>query len=233
MFTACLLSGYRGHKVAKLAAFWPILIIMAFYVLTFKKTFRHGRFYKWANRAFDMDGTVLVKELIELVSKQIPIGNEHIDWNEVEKHFGLAFPPDYKEFINSFGCIGINEFYYLFSPTTESKNLNLITQVPLVNDGYFTSKDEFPEDFICDYYPTLPGLLPFCVTSNGDYLFFKADPNHTSWPIIIGSRGGESEVIDTGMMFSEFFLCLFKGMVETYIHDHDDFFANGIEIVKY
>ena len=124
-------------------------------------------------------------------------------WGELEDKIGIAFPEDYKMFIDSYGEGAINDFLWILSPFSANVNLNSVEKFKVMMEAYDSMKKEFPEDFLFEFYNGKSGLFPWGITDNGDELFwnFKDD---TIEIIVYASRYTEYIIYAMGM---EEFLC--------------------------
>ena len=94
-------------------------------------------------------------------------------WEEVENKLEIVFPEDYKMFIDFYGEGGINEFLWILSPFSENENLNSIKKFKEMKNAYINMQNEFPEEFLYNFYNGKMGLFPWGITDNGDELFWN------------------------------------------------------------
>lgn len=95
-------------------------------------------------------------------------------------------PEDYKEFIRVYGTGAIDNFAWVFNPFSVLETLNLSRQLHVVRDIYTELYSEFQEPRL-PIFPEKEGLLPFAVTDNGDYLFWKTARSLQHWTIVVGA----------------------------------------------
>ncbi|MBC2373031.1 SMI1/KNR4 family protein [Listeria booriae] len=115
----------------------------------------------------------------------------NIEWKDAEKKLGVEFPPDYKEFISTFGTGVIDDFLWIYNPFTDNKNVNIFVQMKGNNAAYCTLKEEFPDDYPYSVFPEIGGLLPLGVTDNGDVLNWITTPG--KWTILVYGGSGNFE----------------------------------------
>lgn len=113
-------------------------------------------------------------------------------WKEVEDKIGIKFPKDYKMFINLYGEGGINEFLWILSPFSKNEYLNSMEKFKVMKESYNSMKQEFPKQFLFDFYDGQNGLFPWGVTDNGDELFWNYNDG-TIEIIVYGSRYLDNE----------------------------------------
>lgn len=145
-------------------------------------------------------GIVAVKAVLQPPQepREVPADNEA--WKSVEDRLGTRLPQDYKAFIELFGTGSTGGFIWVFNPFSSNKHVNLIEHGRLELGGLASLKEEFPQDYVHDAYPTPGGLLPFAVTDNGDMLHWKTvgEPDH--WTVIVyESRGPKYYGFDGSM----------------------------------
>lgn len=107
------------------------------------------------------------------------------EWDEIELKLGIKLPTDYKQFINRYGVGSINDFLWVLNPFTQNSNLNLIEKGKEIREAYDISKNEFPEDFMHDVFPSNGGLLPCAITDNGDEIYWLTSNIVDEWNIIV------------------------------------------------
>lgn len=113
------------------------------------------------------------------------------EWKQVENVLGVL-PDEYKEFISIYGTGGIDNFIWILTPFVQDENFNLVERGKVIREAYLESKQNFPQDFKHDVYPTVGGLLPWAVTDNGDEIYWRTGNNLNEWSIVIyGSRSFE------------------------------------------
>lgn len=95
------------------------------------------------------------------------------DWELAELKLGFSFPNDYKQFIDSYGCGGINEFLWILSPFAQCNNLNTIEKFKEMKAAFCQMQAEFPELFTFNFYDGIQGLFPWGITDNGDELYWN------------------------------------------------------------
>lgn len=124
-------------------------------------------------------------------------------WVEIENKIGFLFPEDYKMFVDFYGEGAINEFLWILSPFSQNENLNLIEKLKIIQESYNSMKNEFPKDYLYNFYDGQKGLFPWGITDNGDELFWNIKEDGVEI-IVYASR--YSECVKYSMMMEEF-LC--------------------------
>lgn len=94
------------------------------------------------------------------------------EWDKVESQLKIKLPKDYKDFISTYSTGCIDDFLWIHNPFEENENLNFFQQLEVINNAYSEMKNDFPDDFEFDVYPSNGGLLPFGSTDNGDILYY-------------------------------------------------------------
>jgi len=94
------------------------------------------------------------------------------EWAECEAKL-TRLPPDYKSFLEDYGTGCIDGFIWIFNPSSQNPNLNLLVQVKRQLSALDELIQQKTESKIYPLYPEIAGLLPFGITDNGDVLFWK------------------------------------------------------------
>ena len=121
-------------------------------------------------------------------------------WEEVEKELGTRLPEDYKSFVDSFGTGSINHYIVVFNPFSSNQFVNLIKRCRDDSEGLGRLRDEFPQQYLHDLFPSSGGLLPFASTDNGEVLYWKTDGPPDQWTVVVyESRGPKYCCFDGSM----------------------------------
>jgi hypothetical protein len=101
-----------------------------------------------------------------LIPEEVPTSDQEL---EVRRAVG-DIPTDYLRFLGTYGTGCIDEFIWIFSPSSRNENLNFLKQLELqtralVGGAEFGAK---PPPF--PVYPMTNGFVPFGITDNGDLL---------------------------------------------------------------
>jgi len=107
------------------------------------------------------------------VPKQIYNAGNSQAWEEYQAKYHCEFPFDYKEFINTYGTGGINNFMWILTPYESNEEINLWQRAEIMSESYSYMKDLSPQKHHYSIYPDEGGLLPWGYTDNGDELYFN------------------------------------------------------------
>lgn len=106
------------------------------------------------------------------------------DWAAVETAIGLRLPPDYKEFIATYGSGTINDCLEIMNPL----GLNHDLRKWWSNwSAYYDAVAEY-EPIPCPVYPTVGGLLPFGTFGDVDILNWRTEGEPEHWPFVYFNR---------------------------------------------
>jgi hypothetical protein len=129
-----------------------------------------------------------------LVPKQ---GGEH-DWKTIERSIDVAFPSDFKKFVDVYGTGSISGFLWIFNPFSSNPSLNFEASEYLVS-SYESMRAIFP-----DVYRRRPGTwLPWAISDNGDSLSWILDGDPETWTVMIQSKEQDQEE-ETYLTFEPF-----------------------------
>jgi hypothetical protein len=121
------------------------------------------------------------------------------EWAECEAEL-TKLPPDYKSFLEDYGTGCIDGFIWIFNPSSQNPNLNLLVQVKRQLSALDELIKQKTEDKIYPLYPEKSGLLPFGITDNGDVLFWKTIGTPENWSVVVGnSRSPEYQEFQSSM----------------------------------
>ena len=159
-------------------------------------------------------GMDALKHLIELLPPpvhplEVPTSD---DWSQTES--GLAsLPSNYRQFIEKYGTGLIDEFIWIFNPSTTNKYVNLYSQVNAVLASLADSAKQFPDVFAMPLHPEPGGFLPFGSTNNGDNLFWVTKGSSDEWTVaVMGPRSPDVYRYDVGMV--EFLRKVLSGEIQ-------------------
>jgi hypothetical protein len=107
------------------------------------------------------------------------------DWVRLDTEF-CKLPPDFKEFISSFGTGQVDNFLWILNPFSQNKFLNPLSQLELIRESFHIAEKDFGEKTPA-LFPNPEGLLPFGITDNGDTIFFKTIGPSSEWSIVVTS----------------------------------------------
>ena len=143
-----------------------------------------------------------LKDLTELLPPpttplEVPTAD---DWLQTERSLGFL-PSDYRQFIELYGTGQIDEFVWIFSPSTTNEYVNLQSQVTAILRGLADSADQFPDVFGMPRHPEPGGLLPFGSTDNGDNLFWVTKGPPDEWTVaVMGPRSPDIYKYNVGLV---------------------------------
>jgi hypothetical protein len=145
-----------------------------------------------------------------------------VPWNQSYDEIGLRFPSEYRDFIDYYGQISLNDELHIHGPAVEPSQpgvpggfpgfLHCATD-PCGFPGFLAQIFASGDRDKCPYpvYPEPGGLLNWANNGNGDHCFWLvegADPDR--WPIVVVYRADlEWERFDAGT--AEFLLAVATG----------------------
>ena len=140
------------------------------------------------------------------------------EWRKFQLE-STKLPGDYIEFIRKFGTGCIDDFIWIFNPSSKNEDLNLQNQIVKQLDalrGLGFGGEPIPFSL----FPDRGGLLPFGVTDNGDVLFWKTKGDPSAWSIVIGeSRSSNYEEYNLGI--SDFLAAILAAEIASAIFPTD------------
>jgi hypothetical protein len=114
--------------------------------------------------------------------------------HELKKTWESICPSDYKRFLERYGMGEIDNFIYLFHPTTQNPHINLKKQIV---DNLWALREVRDSDEHVPFpiFPEPRGVVPWSRTANGDVCYGLTDgPDPDSWMVVINeSRGPDWE----------------------------------------
>lgn len=112
------------------------------------------------------------------------IGGDVVDWEDIERTTGLAFPADYREFVGSYGGGEIDEYLSVSTPPVPGSPYgDLLDRVnPALSDR---DREE-----LSALLPSgaLPPLLPFADTASSDVAFWLRLGAPDGWRVAVFRR---------------------------------------------
>jgi len=161
---------------------------------------------------------------IENLIKAVPPPSEPFwaykgPWGAIEGEIGVTLPPDYKDYIATYGAGYFMQFMSVFLPKSWTVNLRLGAQVRLkagsARDVLLASEEEPP-------YPIWPdpgGLVAFGGTDNGDELFWLTRGAPQDWPVVVWYEDSNVELFDCDM--TDFLAGIVTGAIFADVFDED------------
>ncbi|WP_329130303.1 SMI1/KNR4 family protein [Streptomyces sp. NBC_01476] len=137
-------------------------------------------------------------------------------WRDLEESLGFALPSDYKQIVDAYGPICINDDFYLSHPATQVWNLG----EEIRNSAGSWSAVVWDEDSDLEFDPrealgipemrfaTADGLTPVAGTSQSQTVFLAPGVAPQKWRIIVHNRGDFEEY---RMGFAEWFYLYLSG----------------------
>lgn len=106
-------------------------------------------------------------------------------WESFISTLGTELPPDYKQFIETYGTGGIDNFVWVLTPFVSDENVNFLKRQREISKAYLQLKKDFPEYYKHDVFPVTGGLLPWAFTDNGDELYWLTEGRPDKWKIVV------------------------------------------------
>jgi len=146
-------------------------------------------------------------------------------WEKIENRLGIAFPKDYKVFIDCYGTGSFDDFITVYTPFAVNENLNLFYILDVLHqaDRKTTMKGDSDWTVVHPFklYPAPEGLLPWGCTANfGDFFFWRMRGAPQTWETIFYNlRSGEYEVWKYPL--TEFLYRVFTRQIESVLLPED------------
>lgn len=125
-----------------------------------------------------------LKKVLLPPSEPYKIGNDE-GWSKIENKLGTSLPEDYKNFINTYGTGGIDNFIWILTPFVQDENVNFMTRMRVLSNAYLESKSKFPQYYKHKVFPEPGGLLPWAYTDNGDEIYWLTSENSNEWSVVV------------------------------------------------
>jgi hypothetical protein len=107
------------------------------------------------------------------------------DVDDASRRLGSQLPDDYLEFVRRYGDGTIDSFLIVLPPTSQNKNVDLVSQCERVANVLETVRKQSPAVRYAGY-PSPGGLIPWGKTENGDLCFWKTgDPDPNRWTVVV------------------------------------------------
>ncbi|GAB4158229.1 MAG: hypothetical protein Tsb009_35390 [Planctomycetaceae bacterium] len=105
------------------------------------------------------------------------------NWEEVEKHLGITFPPDYKEFISIYGTGSLQSFMHIWNYLDVPADSDAKEVIKQITSEYEWDREHGrPVEFVP--YPQPGGLIPFASTDDGNYLNWQTTGKPSEWCVV-------------------------------------------------
>ncbi|MFF3467707.1 SMI1/KNR4 family protein [Streptomyces sp. NPDC001984] len=164
-----------------------------------------------------MDGQPLIAQLRDLMPPHDGAGDS-VDWQQVERVWGVTFPQDYKEFVATYGEGETDAFltFLVPGPAEGPVPSGAMAQETAVARRMWL--EEPPAGYGS---PATPPVIAWGVNARADLLCWvtgEQDPGR--WPVAVWSRGHLAwSVHDCGML--EYLVRLFRGEIDPMWADDD------------
>ncbi|WP_030896380.1 MULTISPECIES: SMI1/KNR4 family protein [Streptomyces] len=136
------------------------------------------------------------------------------DWESIEAELGVGLPADYKELIDTYGGVYIDDYLYVLEPKCANRNYDLIDAASERAEAY-EELWEF-EEKPSELEEEGSSITPWATTDNGEWLFWRASPDvdPDSWTVMVNEARGE-EWEHYGMTCTEFLVAALSGDVRS------------------
>ncbi len=147
------------------------------------------------------------------------------EWHELESQIGVSLPPDYREFVFTYGSGLFAGFYRVYNPFAASQYMSLMKSIARICDQNRISQQSFPDRFPYRYFPEPGGLIPWGNDENGNDYFWLADGPAETWSVVQDeNRGGG--IVGQPFTMTGFLVSVLEGKTEPLAGDYlreDDF----------
>lgn len=136
-----------------------------------------------------------LSKLLQVIAPPDGAKGRDVNWKEVEKDLGFAFPTSFKDFI---AVYGESQWFDLYSSALYPDSVAGVGQYreelqglhKTVDENGIRDDDEL-DDSPVTLYPEPRGLLFFMSSSDGDYYFWRMDSDDPDlWPIVVWQMPG-------------------------------------------
>jgi hypothetical protein len=137
-------------------------------------------------------------KLITPPSSPNEVPQQH-EWPQIEAQLGTSLPADYKDFVSLYGTGKIDNFLWIFNPSSQNENINLATQFR-VQLSALSELQAYGEVLPYKLFPEPDGVFPFAITDNGDVLYWKTSGSPDTWTVLVNeARSPDWEAFDLVM----------------------------------
>ncbi|MBR7831399.1 SMI1/KNR4 family protein [Actinospica sp. MGRD01-02] len=139
---------------------------------------------------------------------------DNISWKDVESHWGVVFPDDYKAFLDVYGPGTIANTLSITAPSPDGSREHfggyVSLNVPMDAEMLAELECPFPA------YPVPGGIIDIGATPDGDTLFYRTASTPADWHIVTWNRGGflADAWTEHAMGLSAFLVALFSGQYD-------------------
>ncbi|MBE1488334.1 SMI1/KNR4 family protein [Plantactinospora soyae] len=130
-----------------------------------------------------------------------------IDWELLQTTLGVALPTDYREFVDHYPPLHLDDVMILRVPEPGDEAAYVSGVFSLSEEFASLSEDGLTEDYT--FHPAEGGLICWGGTDTGDYFFWRKDgPDPDRWPAVVSSSTSYWWEHDGG------FLALIVGLID-------------------
>lgn len=141
---------------------------------------------------------------IENLIKAVPPPSEPFwaykgPWGAIEGEIGVTLPPDYKDYIATYGAGQFMDFLSIYLPKSWTVHRRLgarVSEIAAMTREILLAGGEEPP------YPIWPdpgGLVAFGRTDSRDELFWLTRGEPKDWPVVVWDIGNEPELFECDM----------------------------------
>lgn len=157
------------------------------------------------------------KELIPCPDNPVGVSKKE-ELIATQESLGVTFPPDFVDFIQSYGSGHLGEFYHVWNPFDSKKFLKTID---IVCWNERDSKRMYPEFFPYEIYPNSPGFLPWGSDDNGNYYGWLTKGAPEEWLVLTNEVRGNGYTLHS-LDFSGYLLGIFNGSIRALAPEYPD-----------
>ncbi|MEU8135802.1 SMI1/KNR4 family protein [Streptodolium elevatio] len=115
-------------------------------------------------------------------------------WVELESALGTRLPSDYKEILETYPRLVVDDFIRLLDPDSKSWSLRPV-EANQSNSAWLAdmrSDEDFADEFPYPAFPDRNGVLLWGNTTNGDYCYWLAVGDPESWTVVVSRHKGST-----------------------------------------
>lgn len=137
-----------------------------------------------------------IDQLKQLASPPLMPSHSEGDWSVVESAMELKFPEEYKQFIQTYGCVSFGGVFQVYNFLDEKDRVEALEYLDLLRNVQSEIKQErqiILEQFdgpstqqtVMPLYPEENGLVLWGTFQDGWYFYWRPDGPPESWSIIV------------------------------------------------
>ncbi|MFJ9909191.1 SMI1/KNR4 family protein [Streptomyces sp. NPDC101152] len=129
-------------------------------------------------------------------------------WIEMEREFGIQFPADFREIVDAYGSVQINNQLYLEHPAGHLLHC--------LGESIMGDLELFREEDMAEYLPSPAGanpgeLMPVASATTGEWVFLRVPDSFSSpWRVLVAELDSPAWVLHE-MTFSAWLLAYLRG----------------------